>query len=208
MSEGLKKIIENIEGKAEEEANSVLEDARKESEEIISESEEKAEAEKENILEKGEKEAKKQKQRILSNARRDARQKKLRTREDLIDEVFEKTKERLENLREKEDYEEVLKNLIIDGGITVGGGNIDVFVLKGDEEKISEEDKDEIVDAISDKTDKGTELNIKTELEEAEGGTIVAKGDGSVSCNNTFKKRLSRQKRSIRSKIAEVLFEE
>ncbi len=208
MSEGLEKIIGKIEEKAERDAESVLEDAKKESEEIIAEAEKKAEQEKEKIQEKGMKEAKKQKQRILSNARRDARQKKLEVREEFIDEVFEKTEKRLEDLREDDEYEGILKDLIIDGGITVGGGNIDVLILEGDEKKISSEDKEEIEKEISDETGKDTELNLKTELKDAKGGTIVKRSDGSVSCNNTFSKRLSRKRNSIRPKIAEILFEE
>ena len=208
MSEGLKKIIGKIEEKAKGEAESVLEDAKKESEEITEEAEKKAKQEKEKIREKGMKEAKKQKQRILSNARRDTRQKKLGVREEFIDEVFEKTEKRLENLRGNEEYESILKDLIIDGGITVGGEDIDVLVLEGDEKKISAEDKKEMENEISDETGKDTELTLESELEDAKGGTIVKKSDGSVSCNNTFSKRLSRKRDSIRPKIAEILFEE
>ena len=208
MSEGLKKIIGKIEEKAKGEAESVLEDAKKESEEITEEAEKKAKQEKERIQERGMKEARKQSQRILSNARRDTRQKKLGVREEFIDEVFEKTEKRLENLRGNEEYESILKDLIIDGGITVGGEDIDVLVLEGDEKKISAEDKKEMENEISDETGKDTELTLESELEDAKGGTIVKKSDGSVSCNNTFSKRLSRKRDSIRPKIAEILFEE
>ncbi len=206
MSDGLENIIGRIEEKAEEEQESILEEARKKAEEIKSSGEKEAEKEKEKILEKGKSEADRIHRRTLANARRETRQKKLRVKEEVIEDVFEKVQDELADLQDEEEYNEILKDLIIRGGVTVGGGELEVDLLEEDEEKISEDELEDIKDEISDKTGKDTSLEIMTNLEKSKGGAIVRKSDGSVSCNNTFEARLNRMKSSIRPKIADILF--
>lgn len=208
MSDGLESIIEQIEDRVEEERESVLDEARKEAEEKKSSGEKEAEKEKEKILEEGKSEADRISRRITANARREAGQKKLEVREEVIQEVFDKVEEELADFKGCEEYNEVLKDLIIQGGITVGGGDLEVLILEEDEEKISKDELEDMKEEISNETGKDTSLEILTELEKEDGGAIVRKSDGSVSCNNTFKARLDRQRSSIRSKIAGILFEE
>lgn len=205
---GLGNLIDRIRAKAEDKRESILEEARKEAEEKKSEAREKAEKEKERIIAKGEKEAEQTKRRELANARKEAREKKLEAREDIIQEVFEEAREELNDLQgDNEEYRETLKNLITLGGAAVGGGKLEVSVLESDEEILSDSEVRDMEGEISEETGKETDLKVVSDLEDASGGAIVEKRDGSISSNNTFEARLKRMKSSLRSEIADILFE-
>lgn len=208
MSNGLNNILEKIESEAEEERESILEEAREEAEEIKTEAKKKADSEKERIFDKGEREAETVSKRVIANARRDARQKELRIREDIIQDVFKEAKEKLEDLRNEEGYENILRDLILEGGKTVGGGELEVLIHEKDEDIFSESDFDDLEEEISEETGKDTSIEVLTELGKDEVGAIVRRKDGSVSCNNTLEERLNRKKNSIRPKIDEILFKE
>lgn len=207
IMEGLKKITQEIGEEAEEEAQEILKEAEEEAQEIREEGEEQAETERNRIITRGEREAERIKRRIVANARRKARQSKLQAREEVIQEVLEESKEKLSKLSDnKEEYKSILRDLIVDGGIAVGGGNLKVQVLEEDKDLISSEELEEISGEISDNTGNDTNLNLEASLKNAEGGAIVEKVDGSISSDNTFEARLERRKESLRSEVAKILF--
>lgn len=206
---GLENIIQNIKEEAEQEKESILKKAKNEADTKKSETEEKAETEKERIIERGRREADRIKRRTIASARREARQKKLEAREELIQRALEDAEEELAELRDdNERYKEVLKDLIITGGIAVGGGDLEVSVLRNDKKLISEKEIGEMTEKIFKETGNETELEVLANLQNADGGTIVQKSDGSITCNNTFKSKLQRMKSSLRPKISGILFEE
>lgn len=205
---GLEKIIQQIKNKGEEKKESIIEEAEEEAEEKISQAKEKAELERKRIIEKGKKEAEQIKRRKIASARRKAHQKKLEAREKIIQQVLKEAEKELTDLRgNNKKYKEILKNLIIAGGTAVGGGNLEVSVLKNDKKMLSEEEKREMSKKITEETESETKLNVKANLQNAGGGTIVRKSDGSISSDNTFKSRLQRTKQSLRKEIANILFE-
>ncbi|MFP4006052.1 MAG: V-type ATP synthase subunit E [Candidatus Hadarchaeia archaeon] len=207
MTDGLEGIIEEIKGQAEEERDSILEAAERKAEEIKSGSEKKAEQERNKIIEKGKRESETIKKRILASARKDSRQKKLETREEMIQEVIKRTKEKLDALKEDGNYKEVLINLIESGGETVGGGKLKVLISRKDDGILSKQDIEEISKKITEETGEETSIQITDELPNSKGGAIVEKKDGSVSCNNTFESRLERMENTLRTEIAEILFQ-
>lgn len=206
---GLENIIQNIKEEAEQEKKSILKEAKEEADTKKSKAEENAESEKKRITKKGRREADRIKKRKIASARRKARQKKLEAREEIIQKTLERAKEELAELRDdNERYKEVLKDLIITGGIAVGGGDLEVSVLRNDKKLISEKEIGEMTEKISKETGNETELEVLANLQNADGGTTVQKSDGSITCNNTFKAKLQRMKSSLRPKISEILFEE
>lgn len=209
MTNGVEKIIQRIEEKAKKEEESILEEGKEKAEQKKLESERKAEKEKKRIIEKGKREADRISRRILANARKKARQKKLEVRDEIIQEVFARAKEQLGEMKENSaDYKEVLKDIIIEAGLTVGGGDLEVLLLDDDKEMFSDSEIREISEQISKETGKDTSLEILAELSNRSGGAIGRKSDGKVSCNNTFEARLRRMKGSLRPKIADILFKD
>lgn len=206
---GLEKIIDRIHTKAEEKRESILKEARKEAKEKKSEAQERAEEEKQRIIAKGEKEAKQIKRRELANTRKSARENKLEAREEKIQEVFKKSREELGELKEDEEkYGRVLKSLIISGGTAMDGGELSILISESDEKLLEDSDIREAEEKIAEETGRETDLDILPRLEDGKEGAIVQKKDGSISSNNTFEARLKRMKSSLRSEIADILFEE
>lgn len=209
MTDGVGKIIQQIEEKAEKEEESILEEGKEKAEEKKLESEREAEREKRRIVEKGKREADRISRRILANARRKARQKKLEVREEVIQEVFDKAKEQLGEMRESsEEYKDVLKDIIVEAGLTVGGGELEILLLDEDKGMFSDSEIEEMSEQISNETGEDTSLKILPELTKYSGGAIARKSDGKVSCDNTFEARLRRMKSSLRPEIADILFED
>ncbi len=205
--EGLENITKEIRKEAEEEREEILEEAKERAEDIKEEGENEAETEKRRITSRGEREVDRMKRRIIANARRKARQNKLQAREEMIQKALDDAREKLVELKDdKEEYNTILKNLIIDAGAAVGGGDLNVLVLEEDEELLSSEDLSDISEKISERAGKDTSLNLEPGLKDAEGGAVVEKADGSISSNNTFEARLKRKKESLRSEVAKILF--
>lgn len=205
--DGLEKMVEQIEEKAKQERESILKEAKEKADEKKNEGKKKAEEEKKRIIEKGKEEADRIRRRTLASARRKGRQEKLEAREKVIQEVLEDVEKELSNLRKNDErYENILKNLIEAGGVAVGGGNLEVLLSERDEDVLSNGIKSELSEKVSERTENETSLEIIPNLQNTKGGTIVQRKDGSISCNNTFEARLERLKRSLRPKIAEILF--
>ncbi|KXB08516.1 hypothetical protein AKJ55_00835 [candidate division MSBL1 archaeon SCGC-AAA382M17] len=203
---GLQKMIRQIKEKAEKERKSILEKAEAEADKKISRAEEKAENEKEKIMEKGRSEAEKEKQRILASARSKKRQEKLKAREEIIQETFEKAKDELSKLRKSDDYPEILKDLIIEGGKSIGGKDLKVLMSEKDKNLISEKSKSEMEEKISEKTGEETSIEMDFTLTEINGGAIIQRKNGNIACDNTLEARLERQKDSLRKEVAQILF--
>lgn len=202
----LDRITQSIEEETEEKKEKILKEAKEKAKSKKSESRKKAQLKSKEIIQGGKEEADKIERRILSTARMKSRKKKLEAREEIINKVFASAMEELKNLREnQEKYQETLENLIRDGGVAIGGGDLEVLVSEGDDfpsgEGIEKLSKD-----ISEETEKDTSLKLINELNSASGGAIVRKSDESMRCNNTFEARLKRMKNSLRTKVAEMLF--
>lgn len=206
--EDIKQITQSLEKEADEKKEKIIQEAKEKAEEKKSAAHKEAEEEAEEIIEEGEREAESIVRRVLSSARTEARRKELEFKDSLSEEVFERAMERLKDLREdQEEYEETLVNLIRDGGISVGGGDLEVFILEGDN-FLSEKQIEEIEKDISEQTGKDTSIELLEKLDRAFGGAVVRKSDGSLQCNNTFKARLDRMKSSLRTQVTKTLFEE
>lgn len=202
----LDRITQSIKEETEEKKEKILKEAKEKTENKKSESREKAQLKSKKIIKEGEEEADKIERKILSTARMKSRKRKLEAREETINKVFASAMEELEDLREnQEKYQETLENLIRDGGVAIGGGDLEVLVSEGDD-FLSEERIEKLSKNISEETRKDTSLKLINELNSASGGAIVHKSDGSLRCNNTFEARLKRMKDSLRTKVAEMLF--
>ncbi len=205
--DNIEKITESLEKEAKEKKEKLIEEAKEKAEKRKSEARETAKEESEEIIQEGKKEAEAREKRILSNAKTEARRKKLEFKDEMSKRVFESVKERLEELREnQEKYKKTIQNLVVDGGISVGGGNLEVIVPKG-ENFLSDGEVEELENEIEKETGNETSLEIIEELAKSKGGVIVRKGDRTLQCNNTFEARLERMRDSLRTEVINKLFE-
>ncbi len=189
-----KKTADEIKSEAQREANSILEKAKSE-----------AEIKKQNILKKGEKEAEMIKNRIIAEARLSAKKKMLEERENILNMAIEKLEEDLIKLPQKDNYKDVLLKLIIEGVISVGGGELVLELNEKDLKLIDDSTLWAIEKEMEDRLKKSTILK-KGKPVDIIGGCIVKTADNLKVCDNSLESVFERNLESIRAKVAELLF--
>lgn len=206
--EDIEKITESLRKEAEEEKKNIISEAEEKAEEKKSEAREEAEEKAEEIIEEGKRKAEAETKKILSTARTKARRKKLEFKDKMSEEVFERAMKKLDELKDDNSkYRKIMKNLIIEGGISIEGGDLEVLIPEGDN-ILSEEDIQDIEEEINNSTGVESSIEVLENLEDSRGGAIVRKSDGTLQSDNTFEARMERMRDSLRTEIIEILFEE
>lgn len=206
MSAGTEKIVSSIMSDAQIKAGSILGEAEKESNSILEESQKEALLEKEKILEEAKKQSNMKYQQIISEAKMNSRRMELEAREEIIEDTFQKAKEKLKEIASSNarEYKKSLKKIITEAGMEIGGGELLVLLKETDAAKI----KDSLASIEKDITEQ-TGVNTTLELGEnikTIGGAILKTKSGEIEVNNTIEARMLRFKKTLRSKVAAVLF--
>lgn len=201
----LEKMREGILADAKAEAEEFIEKAKAEAKELLAKAEEKAQKDAQEIVMRGEKDLEAEKRRSLGKVRLAEKMRKLKAMESHIDRAFDQTLESLKKLTGTSEYKEILANFIVEGGIGLGGGELEVIARKEDVKDIN---TGQLAEAISKETGNATTVSLSGENVNCAGGAIVQLKDGSVVIDNTFEARLERDRRDLRVKIAKILLEE
>jgi V/A-type H+-transporting ATPase subunit E len=204
-SERIKKIENKIMSEAEEKAKQILKDAEKSRKDLVEEKRKEGEREAERIARAGTEEADSLKMQKVAEARLKSKQMIIAAREELINETLEKTKEKLLELTASRGYEKTLQKMIEEGGIGLGGGELEV-ILPGKGSKTAP-DMNAISRQVEKVTGRPTTFNTAQEKSKSIGGAIIRKVDGSIAIDNTFESRIERAMREIRIQVAKLLFE-
>lgn len=174
---------ENILATAEEEKNKILSKKVSSANEIAQE-----------ILEKAEVEAKSKKERVISSAKLKVRNSKLAAKQEIIDEVFEKSIDELTKLS-KEDFLNFVKNTIVS------------MNLSGKQTLILNEEGLKFVDtAFIDELNKS--VNAQITLSETAGnfkGGFILENNG-IEINSTYEALVSSLRDELEFEVAKVLF--
>jgi len=184
----LEKLIAQIEDDAERKAEGIIERARKEAEGIIALTMEEARKKAKEIKRDGKKAIDRVREKTLATARRKARALKIQSKEEVIQECFEKAREHLKKMKGKE-YEKIVTSLMKKGKETLG--DCIVIPSRSEDKKIA------------------SKLGLKTQgSANASGGIIIKSKDESKELNYTFDALLESKKEELRILIAGVLFKE
>jgi vacuolar-type H+-ATPase subunit E/Vma4 len=201
------KILDRILNDAREERKAIIKEAKKSAEMLVEKQRKLARhsAEKEvySLLKRAENEAAVIKGKVTTDVKRQAGWLVLSEKERLVTSVLNEVENRLVNLQKSEEYLPVLEKLIVDAGIVLGGGTLEVVLNENDSSlplKLNKLEK-----KIADETDVKTRLKISKQQIKAV-GVIVKINDGRIFVDNTFKAILSRRERELRLKIARILF--
>lgn len=130
----------------------------------------------------------------------------LSKKEQIINNVLDEVKRRLKILTQSKEYISILEKLILEAGIILGGGELEVQLNAHDSKLPLNFDR--IAAEVSKKTGVETKLKLSEEKIEAIGGAIVKANNGKIIMDNTFDDIINRQERIFRLKIAKVLFED
>jgi vacuolar-type H+-ATPase subunit E/Vma4 len=191
---------------AEERAQRIISEAKKEAEETIKQV-------KDEIKNVEETEKREIKERIEENKRKRMAEEKtehLRRiqsyKTEIVDSVFYKALQRLKEYSKTKQYEKCLRNLIIEAGVSLGGGDLMVSVNTGDRKIIEKQFLKQIAEKIEEKTNTETSLQMAKEPLKSLGGTIISKAKESATVDNTFEERLNRKKKRISGELDNLLF--
>jgi len=202
---GVDKIKSKILEDAKAEANKIISEAEAEKAKILEKAKEEAEKRKAEILKKGEKEAEMTKSRIISEAKLEAKKKLLEAKEEIIDMAIEKLKEELVKLPEQPEYKDKLVNLIRDGAVSLGGGELVVRLNRRDMDIIDDATLWYLEKEVENMTKKVTVLK-KGEPVDITGGCVIETVDGLKSLDNSLEAIFNRNLNVIRARITEKLF--
>ncbi|MBD3407845.1 MAG: hypothetical protein GF411_17125 [Candidatus Lokiarchaeota archaeon] len=200
---GADNIIDMIREKAEKKAEKIILDAESQKTLRLKSAKQKAEEIAEEIRQKAETKTKSELSKYKASAKLKSKYRFLEVKEELIQNVLSEMHKQLEKKVKSKKYADVLESLAIQGGVSLGGGKLEIVLpsdigTKPDTDKISKE--------VSKKTDEKTTVKISKETVRATGGLIIRKADGTKWVNNTFEGRRERLENEIRDKIASILF--
>ncbi|NHJ03207.1 MAG: hypothetical protein EAX90_00115 [Candidatus Heimdallarchaeota archaeon] len=197
-------MVEDIIGNAKIEANKFLTEAKEQIKEILEKGKTTAEKEREEIIETEAKQIKELEKQQISSINLKARREILQKKEEEINQVFNLAKEELKKFPKKEAYKKVLQTLIIEAGMTIGGGNIVLKTRKEDKNILT--DLTGIAKEITKVSGNKSTLKISKDSIQSIGGVIVQLEDESITIDNTFEARLEQKYRTIRTEVARKLF--
>jgi vacuolar-type H+-ATPase subunit E/Vma4 len=203
--------VDKIKEEINKQTSSELELIEKEINEKIKDIEEATEKEIEKIVssieESGKSNAENQAKRELGKVRLEAKMKYLSEKEKGVNDVFSEGKEKLKALTQTPEYSNILSELIISAGVSLGGGNLTVNLLKSDVSKVN---LNELAKKIASKTGNETTLiSGEKEPETKYGGVMILKqydDDTHVWVDNTFEAIIERRRDNIRSEVSKILF--
>ena len=205
-TETLDKLVHTILMDSETEAEKILEEAEREKAQIIREARMEAERRQQWILREAEAEAELLKRRELARTGLQIRMEMLATKEELIAQAIAKALEKLEAFTKEPGYRTLLEQLIVEGAVGLGGGELQVQTNEADASKLP--NLQNLEPRITEQIKTEATLKLAPERLNCTGGVLITKADGSVYIDNTFEARIARQRREIRVLIANALFAE
>jgi vacuolar-type H+-ATPase subunit E/Vma4 len=210
MESEMQKIVDRILRDAKEKAESILADARKSQIKKIEAQRELAlkgsEVEVTSILNKGEEEAMEVRRTVVTDAKRRAGWIVLSEKERQITSVINEVMSRFKALSSSERYIPILQKLIVEAGITLSGGKLEILLSEQDS-KIAL-NINTLTKAIAVKTGNAVELKISSKRIKSFGGCVIRTQDKKIVIDNTFSAILKRRERELRFKITKILFRE
>lgn len=196
---GAEKITARILDEARQQARANVERAEKEAADIIHDAHKEAEVKRSSIIEKAKGEAAEHKKRLISVAELEARKQKLQAKQEMIEEAFAKTLERLNSLSAAK-YEGIIADMILD---SVSTGNEEVILSSRDRSRLSPEFAAGINKRLAGRGIKGN-ITISDETRDINGGFILKTGD--IEVNNSFEAIIKMQRDELEEKIVKILF--
>ena len=210
-SDGVQKIIGEIEKNAEKIVSEILSEAKEKTDAVLNDAQREADDQVGTIVSRGEQEARREAQRILAEARIKARREKANAQEDMVRKSFNIAQEKLSTIaRERKadgiDYINVIEGLIKEAVLASGVKSLEVVLAMNDRDVISQEILRGTVKAIEAELRDSIDLRISEETLSCKGGVVVRSIDGKVRVDNTFESRIERFRETIRTSVAKELF--
>jgi V/A-type H+-transporting ATPase subunit E len=186
---------------AQDEAEQIKAEAREKAEAIRKRAQERAEAERKAILDRARADAERLRGQSVATAQLKARSQQLSHREQVLDRVFQKVRERLAEVQKRPDYEEITSQLLREALVQLRVNKAEVRADKTTEHAL----KKGILRELSKELE--GEFTSAGELEEGI-GVIVEAADGKLHYDNTLETRLHRLEGTLRAGVHKMLMGE
>jgi V/A-type H+-transporting ATPase subunit E len=196
---GVEKIKEKILQDCEITVNSILEEAKKQAEAVLSRSQTQANEKTEEIRKKATANSFEKVRIANSMAELEMRKSKLLTKQNIIDEVFNKALEQLSSLDDAK-YEKILFNMLLNA---IETGEEEVVLSGNRKNKISEGFIDNVNQALVSAGKKGN-VRLSEKTANIAGGFILI--NQGVEVNSSFEALIRLYRDEIEPKVAQMLF--
>ncbi|MHA2405534.1 MAG: V-type ATP synthase subunit E [Candidatus Hermodarchaeia archaeon] len=142
--------------------------------------------------------------RILGKAQNDAHMRVMNAKARMMDEAFKQARKRFEKERGTAKYKTFIKNLIIDAGTQIGGGDFVILSRKEDQPVISKITG--LGTAISKGAGKTAKVSVGKQAVEMIGGVMVQNKEGNITVDYRVETLLAQVEIKYRNEIAKTLF--
>ncbi|OGD44883.1 hypothetical protein A3K79_05330 [Candidatus Bathyarchaeota archaeon RBG_13_46_16b] len=204
----VQRIVDRILNDAQREATALVEQAQKSAETVLANESERARQKALNEIrsesETNDDRIRAIRETVFAEARRKANWMVLSEKELAVNRVLNEVKENLGSLTHSKKYIRTLEGLIVDGGVALGGGQLEVALNESDS-RLSL-DLGSIAEIVTEKAATGSEVRLSSEQVKTSGGAIIRKADDRILVDNTFEAILKRSEPRLILKIAKVLF--
>lgn len=190
-------IIKKIEADSEEEVNRLKTHAEAEAEKLLEKAKEKAEGKRRVILKRGEEEAERIRKRILQIADLDVRKIILTAKRQVITDVFEQARKKLEDA---ENYRDLFSKMLPSG---VETGDEEVLISARDKKRIDQNLIDSVNSELKKQGKKG-KLTLAKEDASISGGFILRKGK--IEIDGSFSSLIKSQRDELEIRVGKILF--
>ncbi|HET6779930.1 MAG TPA: V-type ATP synthase subunit E family protein [Nitrososphaera sp.] len=197
----LEHMISKVLSQKEAELISQIDSAYQESLNNLESSRGKLDAERIRIVEAAKKQAENLKRQIVGSARLAARNQELLTIENAVNNAFEEAKKKLQASSSKDRYKELMKDIIEESILAVGGSNeVIIECNRSDAELVRK-----IIESSKQQGKSKVHARVSDQHIDVLGGIRIKSADGSMSYDNTLDSRIERLKPLIRKNIAQML---
>jgi len=210
-TDGVQKIIEEIEKSTGQKVSEILSEAEKKVASVLQDAQNRARQEEQSTVSRGEQEARRESQRILAEARISARRENVRAQEDVVQKSFARARDMLvalveEGRADSVDYRSVLESLVRESVMASDAESLEVIATPRDRQLLSQKTLDKIAGQAGTESGRSIALRISGDELNALGGVVVRSSDGKVRVDNTFESRMERFRETIRTQVAKELF--
>jgi len=134
------------------------------------------------------------------------RLKMLEEKNRMIEDVFKVAWEELAKFTRTDRYLEVLKNLILEAALSIGGGRLRIVIPQHHGAVIEKINLQDLAKIVEERTGNKTDFEVTIEPLNVSGGVIVETLDGRIMFDNTFEGRMKRMRKDIVREVGLILF--
>jgi vacuolar-type H+-ATPase subunit E/Vma4 len=200
-NENMQAISRAVLTQAQADAERIVADAKAKAKVIRQQAEKQAAAERKQVLETAQREADDTRKQAKAAAELKARMLVLERREKLLNAVFDAVRERLPSVQQREDYDDVVRGLVLEAVTHIGGDSVEIRADRQAQQLLT----DVVLAALSQQA--GTQVQLGEPLENAI-GVVVQTRDGHRRHDNTLDARLSRDLDGLRPSVYRLLMGE